>query len=537
MTFETRFICALVRTILIYVSCNLWPSLIFSFKGLVEAMAWNKVQGVAMKQLKGRLDEVEGVIGQHALFKDFMCQIKKYGPQTLAAMIRDLPDVVDWSFQSVAGVKGSHGANPGQKHLAAVAGKLLEILEIEILPSVKKLADQLQLDGSGAASSSSDPPIQNWASVNNDALKELGRRLDEIDGIIDVDSDLKNFKYEMKDYPFDLKTLLRQYPVRVDTVFYSFRPERKTKPYPNQVKLAVVVCKLLEAMGIAVPEDVSAGIAPEAPAAPAAPLVSETLDLDPRLTEKMEDGRVIYIIFVDKSIYFKLGTYKLRKMQFNPDGPCILDRFSNRPTPPSGMPPDTIWKMEKLSLCMRVYSRDDLGEAPDDAINKALRKLAGELSIPLAPQGEFHHMGMLCEAVKMVTAASVNAVSDGDVDLAAPEAVPEAAAPVVVTDASVADFNQYNKTAELMRWPQIHVSPGAHARYNVWANAIGRPLLPALPATRRSGAIQQKRKAKGLPTVKQQKRKAKGPAAIKQQKRKAKDDTEGSLRKYLTKKE
>jgi hypothetical protein len=420
-------------------------------------MAWNEVNTVAMKQLRGRMDEVEGVIGQHALFKDFRCQIKKYGPQTLAAMIRDHPDVVDWSFQSVACVKGSHGYNDGQKHLAAVAGKLLLILEIEILPNVKKLADQLQLDGSGAASSSSGPPIQDWASVNNEALKELGRRLDEIEGIIDADAELKDFKYDMKQYPFDLKTLLRQYPYQVATVFYSFRPERPTKPYPNQVKLAVVVCKLLEAMGIAVPEDVSAGLTPAAPAAPA---VSETLDLDPSLTEKMEEGRVIYIIFVDQSIYFKLGTYKLKKMQFNPTGPCILDRFSNRPTPPSGMPPDTIWKMEKLSLCMRVYSRDDLGEAPDDAINKALRKLAGELSIPLAPPGEFHHMGMLCEAVKMVTAASVNAVSDGDADLAAPKA--------------------------------------------------------AVPAV---------------------KRKAKGPPTIKQQKRKAKDDAEGSLRKYLTKKE
>ena len=544
-------------------------------------MAWNKVKNVALKQLKAQLDEVDGVINQHALFKDFKCQVKKYGPKSLLAMIQEHPEAIDWVFHCMFGCPGSKPPNEGQKHLAAVVCKLLEVLKIEdsVPPRAKQLADDLQLDGSrSGGSSSSGPKTEDWDNVNDEALKQLRTRLDEIEGIIDADADLKSFKYKAKDHPFDLKTMLRHYPERVDVVFSTFRPDRKTKPYPNQVELAKAVVKLLQTMGIAASDQVLAGLAPAVAPAP---------ELDPDLTMRLEEGkRVIYIISVlDHSFWFKLGTHKLDKKAFNPDGPCILDRYSNRPTPPSGMPSDTVWKMDNLCLSTWVYTREELGEAPDDAINKALRKLAGELNIPLAPPGEFHHMGMLCEAVKLVRAAGINAPPQ---DMVAPEVpvVPEAAvepvetvpdapknlvesigvqtelvqtpvapeaaiepvetaviaAPDVPSGPSFNDLKMYNLIARTRVWPLIVPSPQAHEKYNKWASIVGRPMLPALPSPsslpfgipavtakgnqpKRNPGIQLKRKAKGN----LQKRKAKGD----QQKRKAVDNNNGAIRKFL----
>ena len=209
-----------------------------------------------------------------------------------------------------------------------------------------------------------------------------------------------------------------------------------------------------------------------------------------------------------------------------------------------------------------MYTRKELGVVPDYPINKALRKLAGELNIPLAPPGEFHHMGMLCEAVKLVRAAGINAPPQ---DMVAPEVpvVPEAvepvetvlknlvesigvqtelvqtpvapeaaiepvetaviAAPDVPSGPSFNDLKMYNLVARTRVWPLIVPSPQAHEKYNKWASIVGRPMLPALPSPsslpfgipavtakgnqpKRNPGIQLKRKAKGN----LQKRKAKG---------------------------
>ena len=395
-------------------------------------------------------------------------------------------------------------------------------------------------------------------------LLDLQSRTEEALAEIEKNKYFRKFAHSamgfFKGHHMDLRTMITEYPSEIQMAFFCMSSDPKPSSHfwanfkeasKHQKKLAVTVCLLLQRIGVTegIPQEVVDAAAQVQMPPDSEP--SSADDVDPELTKPREDGRIIYVVMVDgQEKYFKLGTFELK------DG-YIYKRWEGRDEQ-GGVPLDFTWDKEKLKLLQFVYTRPEFGERPDEIIHIALKEKAKKLGLPGTPQGEFHHVSLLAVAMDLVSATAVGgsdgaaieaAVSEAlaPVDAAPEAAVPEAAAPVVVTDASVADFNQYNKTAKLMRWPQIHVSPGAHARYNVWANAIGRPLLSELPApasssfrvpaaARTSGAVRQKHKATG-PAIKQKKPKAKGPPAIKQQKRKAKDDAEGSLRKYLTKKE
>ena len=379
-------------------------------KGSDVPKTWADVKDKTLKQLESRLEDVDTAIAQNDVLSNFKCELTKFKGVQLQTIVRKHPYEMQRAFWNM-GPKSKYEAAKGQDHLAIHVYRLLQLMDIDCKYVPKEIKDQ-------AGDAPELPPAEDWTIVQNKALGEVHPRLDEAVGIVEGDPDLLGFKCQLKEFPFDLATMLKQYPVRIDTAFYAHRPGRTAPPTASQKHLVDAMCKLLQTMGIAVPDHLAVD-----PAVSAVPT-------DADLTARRDEGkRGIYIIFVDDSFYFKLGTHKLQKKAFNPDGPCILDRYSNRPTPPSGMPPDTIWEMERLSLCTWVYTREELGEAPDHAIHDALRKLATELSIPLAPKGEFHHMGMLCEAVKMVRATGIDALpkdmeqtdpeSDNDVDLAA----------------------------------------------------------------------------------------------------------------------
>ena len=235
--------------------------------------------------------------------------------------------------------------------------------------------------------------------VKNVALKEFGRRLAEAEEVIKQSGPLQKFKCELKDYKGkSLLEMLSQHMDRVETAMFSLTAEAKKlgwKSSKPQLSLAAAACQILGALNI-LDVDVEVQEAVDDFELP-------DVEYEADMMQKLEEGkRAIYIIRLGDSYYFKLGTYKLLKKAFNPEGPCIMDRFSNRPQPPSGLPPDTVWDLERLRLQEFVYAREELGEEPDKAIHETLRRLAEEAKIELAPPGEFHHLAMLHTAIKLV---------------------------------------------------------------------------------------------------------------------------------------
>jgi len=255
----------------------------------------------------------------------------------------------------------------------------------------------------------------------NPALQQLNSRLDEAHAIIQQNAFFRSFRstFQREASGKSLLQVLQSHMDKVSMAFHTFTPG--FTPSGPQIQCAVAVCKLMQRMGIeGIPEAVVAEAAPVE--LPEDSNASEDVNLDPGLTQRLEEGkRILYIMRIGDSFYFKLGTYKLLKKDFNPQGPCILDRFSNRPTPPSGIPPDTVWEMERLVLQEFAYT--DLGEEPDKEIHSKLRALAQQLNLPLAPQGEFHHLAMLSKAVELLRAAG-NPPHDMAVQTDAPSTSP-----------------------------------------------------------------------------------------------------------------
>ena len=190
----------------------------------------------------------------------------------------------------------------------------------------------------------------------NPALQQLNSRLDEAPAIIQQNAFFRSFVCQMRGEANGEKLLqvIQNHMSKVNMAFFTLTEEGYT-PSGHQLNLAVAVCKLMQRMGIeGIPEAVVAEAAPVE--LPEDSNASEDVNLDPGLTQRLEEGkRILYIIRIGDSFYFKLGTYKLLKKDFNPQGPCILDRFSNRPTPPSGIPPDTVWEMDRLVLQEFAY--------------------------------------------------------------------------------------------------------------------------------------------------------------------------------------
>ena len=230
--------------------------------------------------------------------------------------------------------------------------------------------------------------------IKNEGLKQLGLRLDEANQMIQESGQLKKFKCQLKGFVNKgLLEMLTHHMDRVETAMYSLTTEAKNKGWTSskaQLSLAAAACQVMQAIDILdIDGDVFAAVDDfELP----------DFEYEAGMMQKLEEGkRVIYIIRVGS--YFKVGTYKLEKKAFNPDGPCIMDRFSNRRDSPGGLPPDTVWDLERLHLQEFVYTREELGEEPDEAIHKTLRSMAEEARIELAPPD---HLAMLHIAIKLV---------------------------------------------------------------------------------------------------------------------------------------
>ena len=368
---------------------------------------------------------------------------------------------------------------------------------------------------------------ENWAAVQNAALKQVETCLDQAGAFIDADPELRDFKCGLFGYEFDLKKMFRDFPRRIDTAIYAMRPGNEDSVFESQISLAKAAGNVMQLMGLKgipqyiletqgtvqrsaslarkiaassiastsqpsvlpvlpvpevqhVPEHIPQPIvlAMEPPAAVPQPIVLATVRepiviakelapelahpvyglVDPRLTMKLDVGRrVLYLIVVVDSDFWKLGTCKLNYHPLNnPHGPCVLDRYHRGP--PKYMPSGMVWEWGKLELHKFVYTRPELGDKPDKPLHDILHPLAVKYDLPTTGRMEFHHMGLLSAAMDLMDKASESFTSEVD-------------------GPSLADFNEYNVVAKMMLWPMVSPSLAATFSYNSWASMNDRKQL------------------------------------------------------------
>ena len=317
-----------------------------------------------------------------------------------------------------------------------------------------------------------------WSTVIPASLKKVGDDLEKACEIIGRDVAFQGWKCKLDGFhQCDFETMLRQYPKKLDTAIYAMRPgqTRAKPPYAAVVHLANTVALLMQKMDIELefpwvldapgdsessrPEPVIPPVLTEAIAPIGHPVCGVHI---PLTMKRLEGKRVLYLILVQGADFYKLGTYKLiYHPKTNADGPCILDRYHRGP--PKYMPKDVVWQNDKLFLLHFVYTREELGESPDDALHAILHAEAKKRGLPETGQMEFHHQDLVPLAISLMYKASdalaiAATQTDGGAELEVP-CNDSAKTPVAHGGLSPADIN-YNVEASIHGWdllvPTMH---------------------------------------------------------------------------------
>lgn len=357
-------------------------------KGSDVPKTWADVKDKTLKQLESK--DVDTAIAQNDVLSNFKCELTKFKGVQLQTIVRTHPYEMQRAFWSMS-PKSQYPAAKGQSHLAIHVYKLLQLMDIDCKYVPKEIKDQ-------AGDVQELPPAEDWTNVQNKALKEVHPRLDEAVGIVEGDPDLLSFKCQLKEFPLDLATMLKQYPGRIDTAFYAHRPGRPAPPTASQKHLVDAMCKLMGQMGIE----------PEGLAAPQA-LGEE--EWEAGMAQKRDPGWIIYLIMVKDALFFKLGQHHLElHPKINPDGPAVKDRFHRGP--PKYMPHGLNWANNNLILHKMVYVTEawhqeckDEKVDIDAPIHAILHAAAAKYNLPNTGKQEFHHLGLLSMAMHLMDKA------------------------------------------------------------------------------------------------------------------------------------
>ena len=360
-------------------------------KGSDVPKTWADVKNTTLKQLESKLDEADTANAQNDVLSNFKCELTKFKGVSLQAIVRTHPYEMQRAWFSLS-PDPMYPPTIGQPHLAIHVYKLLQLMDIDCKYVPKKIKDLV-------GEVPELPPIEDWAEVQNQALKEVHTRLDEAIGIVEGDPDLLGFKCQLKDFPFDLATMLKQYPVRIDTAFYAHRPGRPSPPTASQKHFVDAMCKLMGQMGIV----------PEGMAAPQEALPED--EWEAGMAQKRDPGWIIYLVVVKDALFFKLGQHHLElHPKINPEGPAVKDRFHRGP--PKYMPRGLKWANDKLILHKMIYVTEawhqdckDQKVDIDEPIHAILHAAAAKYNLPDTGKQEFHHLGLLSMAMHLMDKA------------------------------------------------------------------------------------------------------------------------------------
>ena len=273
-------------------------------------------------------------------------------------------------------------------------------------------------------------------AVHSGITLDIAQQLDDVDpetaeNIIEQHSFLKSFKSAQKGLQDKSMMEMLSMPAGLKAVEFAMTAivSPTWTPTAAQLNMAGAFGKLMLLLGLPVHSDVVQVVDAQELAFNADLEETAARGLN---AETFPDGaRLLYIVEVDNSPVFKLGTF-LTDYSRNRRG--VLDRYRTRPTPPT-LPADVPvnWAMTALTVRKAVVCRSE-DPKPDFEIHRRLRDMAKTHGLILCGQTEFHDRALLfaaeaeLDAVLELTAESMEPAAVepdpvGNLDAVEPAAV------------------------------------------------------------------------------------------------------------------